>query len=187
MSAIRKRVDVLFGEDVPLDRDALVNWCSARFQAWGKAAGMEAFAEEERDGRITMMLGGKVIVIDVELAVDRSNPLSPELAVTGIKTSFAVPGDTASSTSSGSTSLDGFLTDGFRAFLTEVHKDLELQDPEQAARIGSRIAESLRYLMQLDQLALQETDNGLKWFNGIDLLSLELERFATSEASAVAK
>ena len=91
LSALRKRVGILYGEDIPLERAALVDWCATRFETWGKSAGMEVFKEEERDGRFTMMLGGKVIVIDMEFAVDRSDVQGLALKVVNIKTNFAGP------------------------------------------------------------------------------------------------
>ena len=114
---LRKRLGIIYGEDIPLDRPQLVDWCISRFEAWGSSAGMEAFREEERDGRVTLTLGGKVIVVDINLSIDRQDPQSPRLSVISVKTSYAVPGGAAGSTTQGSTSLDGFLTDSLAEFL----------------------------------------------------------------------
>lgn len=145
---------------------------------------MQVFKE---DSGMTITLGGKVIVIDIKLAVGSTEQSKPILTVAGVKTSFAIANGSSGSPSSGSTSLDGFLMDAARAFLVEVQKDPEDQDAEEAARVGTRFAENLRYLMKLDQLAVQEGDNGLRCFNASDLLGLEVERFATTEASAISK
>ncbi|KAI0697255.1 hypothetical protein BC835DRAFT_1270685 [Cytidiella melzeri] len=187
VTALRKRVNIVYGEDIPPEKSALIGWCTARVETWGRSAGMEAFKEEERDGRITIMLGGKVIVIDMELSVNRLDVQRPVLSVTSVKTSFAVPNGTSSPASSGSTSLDGFLTENLRAFIAEVQRDPEDQDPEKAARIGGRIVDHLTYLMKMDQLALREGDAGLRWFNGCDTLSLECERYSAEECDIVAK
>jgi hypothetical protein len=184
---MRKRANIIYGEDIPLERAELLDWCISRFEAWGVSVGMEAFREEERDGHITLILGGKVIVIDMSFAIDRSIPLLPRFSVTSVKTSYAVPNGGAGSTTAGSISLDGFLADSLGAFLIEVQKGEELQDPEQTARIGSRIANTLRYLMRLDQLALNGGDAGLQWFNHTDVLSREAERFASEEANAISR
>lgn len=146
---------------------------------------MEAF-KEEREGHITMMLGGNVIVVDIDIAVDRSVMDNPSMDLSSVKTSYAVSNGAAGSTTAGSASLDGYLNDSLRAFLSEVQKDEELQDPEEAARIGARIADDFRYLMDMDQLAFREAENGLRWFNIMDLLSVEAERFAQKEAESVA-
>lgn len=187
MDIMRKRHRILYGEDIPLDRTRLLDWCISRFEAWGTSAGMEAFKEEQREGHITLILGGKVIVVDMDLAADRSDPFSPRLSVTGVKTSYAVTSGAASSTTAGSTSLDAFLAESLGAFLVEVQKDEELQDPDLAAKMGTRIADSLKYLMQLDHLAAEEGEAGLRWFNHNDLLSLDAERFASEEAAAISK
>lgn len=187
MDILRKRLSIIYGEDIPLDRTALIDWCISRFEAWGASAAMEAFREEEKEGHITLILGGKVIVIDINLAVDRSDPLNPRISVTGVKTTYAVPNGSAGSVTAGSTSLDGFLANTLGEFLAEVQKEDELQDPEGAHKTGSRIADGLKYLMMLDKLAEDEGDQGLRWFNNVDLLALEVERFASEEAAAIAK
>ncbi|THH00798.1 hypothetical protein EW026_g1786 [Hermanssonia centrifuga] len=185
VDTLRNRTGILYGEDIPLDRSMLLDWCTSRLEAWGTAAGMEAF-KEEREGHVTMMLGGKVIVVDIDIALDRSVMDNPSMDLSSVKTSYAVPNGAAGSTTAGSASLDGYLNDSLRAFLSEVQKDEELQDPEEAARIGARIADDFRYLMDMDQLAFREAENGLRWFNIMDLLSVEAERFAQKEAESVA-
>jgi hypothetical protein len=186
LAVLRKRLGILYGEDIPMDKPALVDWGTARVELWGKSAGMEVF-KEERDGRITITLGGKVTVIDIELAVDRKDIQNPVLNVTSVKTSFAVPNGTSTANTSGSTSLDGFLADNLSAFLAEVQKKPQEQDPENTARIGMRMTEHFKYLMRMDQHALKEGETGLKWFNGCDMISIETERYAAAEGSVVAK
>ncbi|KAF9814586.1 hypothetical protein IEO21_05044 [Rhodonia placenta] len=154
-------------------------------QAWGTSAQMETFREEEREGRMTVVLGGKVLVIDVELSVNRSDPDCPMVTVAGLKTSYAIPNTASGSTTQGSLSLDGFLADRLQAFLTEVQKEPEEQDCLRAERFGRLFSEDLIYLMQLDQLALNEGDGGLRWFSDIDALAQETEKFAMMEAEAI--
>lgn len=186
MDMLRKRAGIVYGEDIPLERAALFTWFVSRLETWGTSAGMESFKEDEIDGRMTMMLGGKVIVIDIDISIDRTNPNSPVIRLNSVKTSYAVPNGTAGSTMAGSISLDGFLTDSLRAYLAEIQKDEDMQDPEEAARIASRISEDLNYLMTLDQLALREGDQGLRWFNSMDLLAVQAEDVASKEAASVA-
>lgn len=182
---LRKRTGIIYGEDIPLDRTAMIDWCISRVESWGTAAGMETFKDEEKDGRMTLVLGGKVLVVDIEFTVDRSDFGSPKLGVAGVKTSYAVPNGAVGTTMEGSASLDGFIADGLRRFLNEVHKAEDEQDPIIAARIAACCVEHLQYLMRLDKLALREGDNGLRWFNGIDRLALEVvEPFAVKEAEA---
>ena len=52
-------------------------------------AGMEAFKETEANGKITLIIGGKALIVDVELSVDRSNETHPKLSVIVLKTSYA--------------------------------------------------------------------------------------------------
>ncbi|CCL99840.1 uncharacterized protein FIBRA_01864 [Fibroporia radiculosa] len=186
LESLRKRKGITYGENIPLDCTTILDWCVSRLEAWGTSAGMEAFKEEEREGRMTIVLGGKVLVIDIDLLVDRRNFERPIVSVANLKTSYAIPNGAATSTTQGSLSLDGFLADRLRAFLTEVQKDAEQQDSLHAARLANLVAEDLAYLMRLDQLALSEGDGGLRWFSEIDTIALETERFAKSEAEAIA-
>ncbi|KZT65973.1 hypothetical protein DAEQUDRAFT_675902 [Daedalea quercina L-15889] len=185
LDALRKRAGITYGEDIPLDHASIVEWCVSRLESWGTSAGMEAFKEEEREGRMTVVLGGKVLVIDVDLAINRVDPDRPIVNVANVKTSYAIPNVATSSTMQGSTSLDGFLTDRLQAFLAEVQRDPRDQNNVEAARLGVLCSDSLKYLMRLDQLALDEGDGGLRWFSEIDALASETERFAVSEVQGI--
>ncbi|KAI0789099.1 hypothetical protein C8Q75DRAFT_718813 [Abortiporus biennis] len=188
--ALRERTDIIYGENIPLDRSQLVDWAVSRLEIFATSAGMETFREDEREGHMTVVFGGKILVIDIDFLVDRSMPLLPSLGVAAVKTSYAVPNAAAatSTTTGGSVSLDGFLADHIRSFLTEVQKEEQFQDTIEAARIGKQFSEHLKYLMKLDQLAVPEGDSGLRWFRGVDQLATEiLEPFATKEAQVVAR
>ena len=185
LETLRKRAGITYGEDIPLDRATIVDWAVSRLESWGSSAGMEAFKEEERNGHMTVVLGGKVLVIDIELAIDRADPTKPGVSVATVKTSYAIPNVATSSTTQGSASLDGFLADRVRAFLVEVQKEPREQDSVEAARLGALCSESLKYLMRLDQLALEEGEGGLRWFSDIDALAQDSERFAVSECQAI--
>lgn len=186
LDSLRTRAGITYGEDIPLDRTSIIEWCISRLEAWGSLAGMEAFREEEFAGRMTVVLGGKVLVIDIDFAVERTDADNPKIALASLKTSYAIQSGAAGSTTEGSRSLDGFLADRLAEFLTEAQKEVDAQDSVRAARLGTQFSQHLSYLMKLDRLASGESDGGLRWFNDIDLLSLETEQFAASEAKAVA-
>lgn len=156
---------------------------------------METFREEERDGRLTLVLGGKVLVIDIDLSIARPTDAQghPQIRVgiANVKTSYAVPnGGSTGTTMQGSVSLDGLLRDSFGLFLDEVQKTSSTegdgQDGVRAAKVGATCQEHLKYLMMLDHLALTEGDAGLKWFGDADQLASGVERFAMNEAQAIA-
>ncbi|CAL1706810.1 unnamed protein product [Somion occarium] len=187
MIELRKRTGINYGEDIPLERALIIHWCVSQVEQWATLAGMETFREEEREGHMVVVLGGKILVVDIDFSIDRSNPLSPILGIISVKTSYAVPNGTASSTTDGSISLDGFLAEYLGTYVREVQKEEEDQDTMEAARLGSLIAEHMKYLMKLDQLAAREGDSGLHWFNGIDRLAADvLEPLAVKEAAKVA-
>lgn len=153
---------------------------------WGTLAGMEAFNDQETDGRIPVVLGGKVLVVDIEFSVDRKHPSRPFIDVATLKTAYAIPG-TSDGNSGHSRSLDAFLAGAIRAFLTEVQKDDDKRDSVEAARLGKFLSNHLSYLMKLDHLALTESEGGLRWFSFIDKMSLEIENIARKEADVILK
>ena len=187
VNSLRKRVGIMFGEDIPLERPLLVQWFLKRLLEWGTSAGMEAFNDPEQNGRTSVVLGGKVLVVDIDFAVDRTDPSKPTVDVASLKTAYAIPNSTAESSSGNSISLDGFLAHAIRAFLNEVQKADAQRDSVEAARIGNLLSDHLSYLMKLDHLALAEGDGGLRWFSFIDKMSLEVEKLASREAAVIQK
>ncbi|KAI0806901.1 hypothetical protein C8Q74DRAFT_1312897 [Fomes fomentarius] len=183
--SLRKRIGITFGEDIPLEKPRIAEWFLQRLLFWGKSAGMEVFNEPERDGRTTVVLGGKVLVIDIDFAVDHTDPENPIIDVATLKTAYAIPNSTADSSSGNSISMDAFLACAIRAFLKEVQKDDAQRDSVEAARLGSLLSDYFSYLMKLDHLALSEGDGGLRWFTVIDRMALEIEALASKEAKAV--
>lgn len=168
-------------------------WAVSRLESWGNSVGMETFKEDfERENKMTVVLGGKVLVLDIDFSVDRSDPTKPRIDVKTLKTSYAVQGGTNDGSTSanmeGSASLDALLAGSIREFLIEVQKDLEEQDALEAERLGKVVAEYLKYLMMLDKLAAKKEENGggIRWFADMDKLGAGVEQFAASEANIIA-
>ena len=168
-----------------MDRVDVVDWCVLQLEDCGKKAGMEAFKEAETNGKITLILGGKVLVVDIELSVDRSDETLPKLSVIALKTSYASP--VSGATTEGSASMNGFLMDYIREFITEAHKPLGEQDTKKAGKLVRGFLAHMQYLMKLDGMATQEGDSGLRWLNNIDELALTAEGRAKTEAQSIAK
>ncbi|KAJ3749186.1 hypothetical protein DFH05DRAFT_1475820 [Lentinula detonsa] len=185
LHAFKQRSKASYGEDIPQDRGALIDWCVARCEAWGRLVGMETFKDEVGEGSISFVFGGKVLVVDLELSIDRADPLDPKIRVSKAKTSYAISNPEAT-TMDGSLSLDAFLKDSFQCFFAEVQKPDEQRDPVEAAKLGSVILDHFRYLVMLDRLAERKEDGGVRWFVDVDQLCTVVETFAKSEAEAVA-
>lgn len=168
-----------------MDQADVIDWCVSQLEECGKKAGMETFKEAETNGKITLILGGKVLVVDIELAVDRTHEDRPILSVVALKTSYASPVNGA--TTEGSVSMNGFLMDCIREFIAEAHKPLGEQDTKEAGKLIRAFLAHMQYLMKLDGMATQEGDGGLRWFNNIDVLALTAEGRAKSEAQNIAK
>jgi hypothetical protein len=168
----------LYGEDIPIRADLLGEWFAGRISAWGTSVGMEIFPhEEDKEGKRTIALGGKILVLDVELNV------WPHAEVIDVRTTFAVPNE-GSQTTEGSTSLGAFLVHVMQSFLLEAKKG-EDADAVTAAKLGQHVQDGLKYLMQLERLALKEGENGIRWFRDIDAVGLMVEGVARMEADSI--
>ncbi|KZV62816.1 hypothetical protein PENSPDRAFT_590823 [Peniophora sp. CONT] len=177
MTVLDKRQPGAYGEEIPLDQNALGDWFVSRIVEWGGKAGMDAFPEAEDDGKRAIALGGKVLVLDVELVV------RPQIKIAAVRVSFAVPSESAHTTE-GSASLGAVFYDGLQAFADEVLKG-EQANPVEAAKIGCRVQDGLKYLMDLDRLAATEDDTGIRWFQDTDRLGVMLEGVAKMESDAL--
>ena len=168
-----------------MDQVDVIDWCVSQLEECGKKAGMETFKEADTNGKITLILGGKVLVVDIELAVDRSDEEHPTLSVIALKTSYASP--VSGATTEGSASMNGFLMDYIREFIVEAHKPLGEQDTRGAGKLIKGFLAHMQYLMKLDGMATQEGASGLRWFNNIDELALTAEGRAKTEAQSIAR
>ncbi|KAH7926534.1 hypothetical protein BV22DRAFT_1062766 [Leucogyrophana mollusca] len=142
-----------------------------RIAAWGTAAGMETFTDTgtSPSSKVNVVLGGKVLVIDLEFD-------SEKCQIVSVKTSFA-PSATPAPT------LDTFLSKKITAWICAVQKANDVmfdgppsaEDPAmEAARLSHDIQENFVYLMMLDALA--ESDS-IRWFTDVDRVTeLVLEK-----------
>ncbi|KAG5350383.1 hypothetical protein C0989_011267 [Termitomyces sp. Mn162] len=187
IDTLRNQPRARYGENIPLDPAVLPDWCIGRLESWGTTAGMETFKDEGRQGGISVVLGGKVVVVDVDFSLNKTELDRPRIMVSSVKTSYAITAsDGTTSNSGGSPSLDEFLRRCIQNFCDEVQKTEDVRKSDEAARLGVIVTQQLQYLVMLDKLAARKDDGGLQWFTGLDKLCPTLEAFAASEAQAVA-
>jgi hypothetical protein len=115
---------------------------------------MQAFPEAAAG---TLVLGGKVLVLDVALI--------PEPTV---HASYA-----GSAEGRDSPAIDAF----FSRLVSDVSKGGD----------GRRLRDALGYLMRLDELAAHEGNGGARWFCEVDVLAKELGKFTQAEAVFLAQ
>ncbi|EDR09142.1 uncharacterized protein LACBIDRAFT_296470 [Laccaria bicolor S238N-H82] len=184
IAALRERSGVTYGESIPLDPALVPEWCISRLEYWGASVGMETFKDDSREGDvIAIVLGGKVVVVDIDFAFDRENSLKPIIKVLNVKTSYAIASNGSSHNDPRSVSLDTCLAQSIQNFCIEVQRDENVRSPLEAARLGKNVLEQLKYLVVLDTLA---QTGGIKWFVDMHELGHVLEEFARSEANSVA-
>lgn len=140
------------GYDSPTDDSSTL----ARVSACSSAAGMQAYPGPEAPAG-TLMLGGKVLVLDVALI--------PEPVV---HASYA-----GSAEGRDSPAMDAF----FSRLVSGISKGGD----------GRRLRDALEYLMRLDELAEHEGNGGARWFSEVDALAEELGKFAQEEAAFLAQ
>ncbi len=129
-------------------------------------------------------LGGKVLVIDVELIVERTSHL--RIVLTSLKTSHALPSGTSgvNALAERSASLDEILYLTWGKYLEVVQRD-DTVSSMQAAHIVRDIQSQLAYLMKLDELASHEGDKGIRWFSDVGLISSAAEIILKTEAGVI--
>ena len=151
---------------------------------------MEFFKEEEdKSGKMTIMLGGKVLVIDIDLAIQRNaaNSRAHQISVTNVKTSHALPtGNSGNALAERSTSLDAHILRTWNSYLEEVQRN-DVDSSMHAAQISRDIDSHLSSLMKLDALASREGDQGIRWFNETGLLSVVTDRVSKTEADSLSQ
>jgi len=149
---------------------------------------MESFKDDGRAGNVTVMLGGKVLVVDVFFSISMENPSRPRAHVASVKTSYATSEEASgnSSNTKGSISLDVFLAQSLQKYCDEVQKHEDERDAVRAGKLAANFQQQLEYLVMLDKLA--EMNNGARaaWFVDTDELCPKVEEFANAEAEAVA-
>uniref|UniRef100_A0A8H7Y857 Mediator complex subunit 1 n=1 Tax=Psilocybe cubensis TaxID=181762 RepID=A0A8H7Y857_PSICU len=181
IDSLSKRPDVLYGENVPLLEASFPQWCIEQLAIWGKAIGMETFTEN-KEGGYTVMLAGKVLLIDVDFSIKHENPFKPIITVAGVKTSNALLAGSPNTITF--TMLDTFLTDSIEKYCVEMQKSETTRNTLYAATLRRSVLNNLRYLVLLDRLA-SRNDGGVRWFTDMDELCPTLFSVATTEAEAI--
>ena len=146
---------------------------------------METFKDEGKEGIVTVLLGGKVVVIDVDLSIDRSKPDSPQIRNVNAKISYATMNHSSNGgNANGSPYLDRSLSKCIQNFCDKV-QDVD-PDPVKAAACLKLILEQLQYLVLLDGLAERKDSAGVKWFIDLDDQWPMLENLAKEECTVIA-
>jgi hypothetical protein len=178
IETLRARSGIMYGEDMPSSQISQQELCISRLELLGKSVGMEVWSDFP-DGRVIVVLGGKRLVIDIELST-----ASSLVQVSTVKTAYAVmnaPNDVPTELSA---SLEAFLKRCINAYLDMVQRR---EDPLAAQRIGRVVREHLAYLMMLDGLALEEGGSGVRWFKEMERVAGVAEDVARGEADSAAK
>lgn len=144
---------------------------------------------KETQDKVTLILSGKILVLDIEIKVQRTPKLSLEMV--SLKSTQAFPSDAAAATApslptSGSF-IDDFILKTFREYLTEVQKDPKDIKVWHAAVLCRNLKRDLHHLMKLDNLAQRTHEGGSRWFTEVDDLSSVAKQLAPKEARTVAR
>ena len=112
--------------DVPRERRRLA---PLQLEGCGKWAGVETFEEVVTDGKITLILGGKALIVGIGLAVDRRHETRPNCPYQDL-----IRIARQRETTEYSVLANRFLTDRIQEFPAETDKPLGEQDTKKAER-----------------------------------------------------
>ncbi|KAF8588708.1 hypothetical protein K439DRAFT_1613378 [Ramaria rubella] len=187
---LRERRGVDYGEDMPSSKASLTEWFLARMECWGNSAGMQIFNEPETDGKLGIVLAGKILVLDIEFHVQKIDD-KEMIKLISLKSSHASPLDapatSASSLPTSGASLDTFLAATLREYLEHVQEDQANINPIHIAKLGRSLKAHMQYIMKLDNLAQREVEGGSRWFTEVDDLGSVANQVVPKEAETVAK
>ena len=149
---------------------------------------MERFKDESAEGHVTLMFGGKMLALEVNLDVKRSPLEQARIRVASVKTSHALPssGSTTHAIAVGSGGLDDLIKSTWNHYLDEIQLDA-VESSMKAAQLRMDIQRQMQYLLKLDALAVSEGDAGLRWFNDVGNMNEIAQRLVNAEAEVVAR
>ncbi|KAG8935104.1 hypothetical protein FRC03_002589 [Tulasnella sp. 419] len=176
----------LYGSDVPLERTGLSDWIISELERLLKTVVSDVFKEKEGDDKVTIICGGKIVVVDIELRKNGQDLLQ----VTAVKSTHASSDATGSSSVSATVdistgSLDALLLSSVRSFVNEVQK-VE-PDCVFAEKLGGAIQNHFKAIMNMDALADSPVNGGHKWFKAVGEIDTIASDVANREAQAIAK
>jgi hypothetical protein len=143
--------------------------------------------KDSQEGRTTLTLGGKILVIDIELATSGSHMKMNSLKISYAVSNHAnglVPTPPNGMLTEAVPQLNAFLKQCLEAYLEEVQGR---QDPLEAERRGRFVREQLEYLMLLDKLAAEEGGAAVKWFKETERIAAVAGEVAKGEVEGVAR
>ncbi|GJJ06302.1 hypothetical protein Clacol_000493 [Clathrus columnatus] len=189
IKALRTRKGIDYGEEVPSNLVPIDEWFSAQLESWAQEAGMQVYTDRETENKITLILSGKILVLDIDIKVYH-NP-NIHLEMVSLKSTQAFPLDAAAATApslptSGSF-IDDFILKTFREYLVEIQKDSKDINVEHISKLCRSLKRDLHHLMKLDNLAQRIQEGGSRWFTEVDDLSSVAKQLAPKEAVTVAR
>lgn len=185
--AVRARPSI-YGEDIPFERSLLPGWIVSRVEACARAAGLDTYKDENaKEGNVSLLCGGKAVVLDVEFRIRPLHLPSADdigIGLSSIKISVAPPAEgTALPASPYEIHLDNLFQSLVSEFITLAHA--ANADCLLAARPMAEFQRHLEYLMHIDRLATEEGEAGARWFRHVGSTAAFAEGICTQEASAL--
>lgn len=177
--------NAIHGEPIPLDKTRIAPWFISRIEYLGKKSGMETFKDGSiTDRKMTIVLGGKELVIDIDLSFNHQGSI-PRVEIANVKTSHALPsGQSENMLAERSSALDAFLMNVLKAYAEEVQSGSN-ESSMRAAFMTRDACAHLKYLMKLDAFAASEGDSGIRWFNDIGLMSIVADQVFKTEVDVL--
>lgn len=171
---------------MPLEPSLVADWLIARVLEYLKnAGGTEVFTETGQEGTITLLCGGKMLVIEVGLR--RSDEEVPRLEVVDAKAQHS-HGDEGAVPQNRSP-RDLLLLRSLSEYVAEGQKSTP--DVKKVAKLGRTFQSHVELLMTFDALANAEAaagkTNGDRWFKEAEVTEAIVRELAGREAKALTR
>jgi hypothetical protein len=193
LKALQNRNTDFYGEDIPLSKSLVPNWCIERIESWGKSAQMECFKDPQPAGDhdlVNIVFGGKVLVIDIVLKVFNAPSTSPRLELSSIKSTLATS-QSASSPSMSPETVEMLLFDSLEKYIAECQKPPLVQDCGYARLLANVFQKHLKHLVELDRITVVKEEGeafkveGVSWLEEVGAIGGMCEQFALQELSSI--
>jgi hypothetical protein len=158
---------------------------------------MECFKDphpgEEGHDLVTIVFGGKVLVIDIVLKVSNLPTIVPRLQLVSVKSTLAASQAQSESHLLSAETIDKLLYDCLEKYVAECQKPPLVQDSIYARVLANTFKKHLQHLSELDRFTVvKELGDSLKvdgvsWLEEVGMIGRTYEQFSQQEIASLSR
>ena len=140
---------------------------------------------------MTIVFGGKVLVIDIVLKISHGQSVTHRLQLVSVKSTLAASQAQLGSHSLSSETLDKLLFDCLEEYIAECQKPPLLQDHIHARALANVFKKHLHYLSELDRFTVVKEEgeslkvDGTSWLEEVGFIGNAYEQLALNEMRSI--